>query len=254
MGNVSNQYRQEMEQRYLKFVQAEDSRDVKTQVVAKKSGDRKRRASPQQPQQSQLHDHPEWQSLRTQQQGVKQQASLTPMASTFGRYITSPYRVSTIIIDSTFRDTNLYPHANQFVVKLVDALRDVAAVRVMRTEFYQPSNSVGYFVMNEVRIPLQLYNIESAYVYMNGWQSTQVANDTSTSFFTRIGPGTEVYPAICGDIRQDPFLHTFLPAEPKLRRFHVKLLKADGSLYDVNNARVVFTLAVYSLAPGIPDA
>lgn len=212
MANVSSQYRKEMEQRYLKYVQQEDDRNVRKpkKRVIKKEG----------------------------------------CVATLDRYIPSTYRVSTIILDSQFRDIYSYPDANNFVSKLMEPLRDVAALRLMRTEFYQPSNTMGYFVMNEVRVPLQLYNIESAYLYLNAYQSMLVANETNTTFFGRIGPGTEIYPAVTGDIRQDPLMFTLLPSEPRLKRFHVKLLQADGSVYPVTNARVVITLAAYCMAPG----
>lgn len=240
MANTRDKYRNEMEQRYLKFVQTEDSREeaMRKALVRDEKRTRERDAG------------------LTRASAVAKRSSrhMAAAATTFGRYIPSAFRVSTIVIDSAFRDMSAYPSANEFVVKLVEPLRDVGAIRLLRTEFYQPSNTMGYFVMNEVRVPLQLYNIESAYLYLNGYQSMQVAQDVNTTFFARVGPGTEIYPAVTGDIRQDPLLYTFLPAEPRLRRFHVKLLTHDGCCYPVNNARVVLTIAVYSLAPGITEA
>jgi hypothetical protein len=217
-------YHNELQQRYLKFLQKEDAQ----LALASKQME--------------------------QQQLAQRRKAKAPVSSTLGRYIPSAFRVSTVLIDSAFRDTNQFPNANDFVVKLPEALRDVGAIRLLRTELYQPTNTVGFFIMNEVRVPLQLYNIESAYLYLNGYQSMQVTQELNTTFFARIGPGTELYPAVTGDIRQDPHMYTFLPAEQKLRRFHVKLLQADGSLYPVTNARVVLTLAVYGLAPGIPNS
>lgn len=246
--NTRDQYRQEMEQRYLKYVQKEEAREsASRKALVDKEKDRRKRSTP---------------TARTPPTATGTMGNvpvtsapnfgrLNPSATTLGRYVPSAFRVSTLVIDSAFRDTNLYPQANQFVVKLADPLRNVAAIRLLRTEFYQPSNTTGYFVMNEVRIPLQLYNIESAYLYLNGYQSMQVVQELNTTFFARIGPGTEIYPAVTGDIRQDPLMYSFLPVEPKLRRFSIKLLQADGSIYDVNNARVVVTLAVYCLTPGM---
>lgn len=166
---------------------------------------------------------------------------------TMDRYIPSKYRVYNIILDSTFRDTNIYPDANDFVVKLVEPLRNVVAIRLLRTEFFQPANTTGYFVINDARVPLQLYNVNNAYLYLNGYTSTNVANETSTTFFGRIGPGTEMYPAITGDPTLDPYIYIMNPIEPRLRRFHVKLMNADSSIYPLTNARVVITLALYCL-------
>ena len=266
MSSTRDEYRREMEQKYLKYIQADDPA-VRTQVKRAKAKatamvqprntstrgmvgplDSMTVAKPNGPGQGS--------GRRTEEAADRGNLGEMlqferPIATTVGRYLSSGLRVSSLIIDSSFRDMGLYPHANNFVVKLAEPLRDVAGIRLLRTEFYQPSNNVGYFVMNEVQIPLQLYNIDSGYIYLNGYECVEIANELNTTFFGRIGPGTEVYPAITGDIRQDPLMYTFMPAAEKLRRFHVKLLKGDGTLYTVNNARIVLTLAVYRLAPGV---
>jgi hypothetical protein len=163
------------------------------------------------------------------------------------KYVQTKFRIYNVIIDSEHRDKNTYPASNEFVVKLQETIKDVAAVRILKTEFYQPSNSFGYFVLNEMKVPLQLYNVEHAYLYFNGYISTTVANDTNVALFGRIGPGTDIYPAVTGDITKDPYIYIMRPVEPKLRKFHIKLLTHDGNPYPVNNARVVLTVAVYSL-------
>jgi hypothetical protein len=263
MANTRDDYRREMEQKYLKYIQSNDP-DVRKQIkkasvrasarMGPSGGSLKGLVGPMES----LHvarpraTHTQTQAQKSDTGNMGEMLRFDrPLAATVGRYLESGLRVSTLIIDSTFRDTEIYPEANNFIVKLAEPLRDVAGIRLLRTEFYQPSNNVGYFVMNEIQIPLQLYNIESGYIYLNGYNSVEIANEMNTTFFGRIGPGTEVYPAITGDIRQDPLLYTFMPAEEKLRRFHFKLLKGDGSTYQVNNARIVLTLAVYCLAPGV---
>ena len=272
MGNTRDDYRHEMEQKYLKYIQAENAPTptARKQILSRKKPSSVAAAKGQSQNQNTsikgLIGPMEGMSIskpRMQQppptlggeivgNGLGEMLRMErPIATTVGRYLPSGFRVSRLIIDSTFRDTGLYPQANNFVVKLAEPLRDVAGIRLLRTEFYQPSNTVGYFVMNEVQIPLQLYNIETGYIYLNGYNCMEIANEMNTTFFGRIGPGTEIYPAITGDITQDPLLYTFLPAEEKLRRFHVKLLHGDGSAYQVNNARIVLTLAVYCLAPGV---
>lgn len=212
--NTQQQYALEMQQRYMKYLQREDE------------------------QESRLLEKEKRRQQRKQQKQAEQDAQAPDIQ----------YRIVTVIIDSDFRDTTLYPNANDFVVRLQDAVKRVAAMRILKTEFYQPSNSFGYFVLNEAKIPLQLYNVSHAYLYINGYTSTITANENNLALIGRIGPGMEMYPAVTGDPLKDPFIHVFRPMEGKMRRFHVKLVNADGSMYPVTNARVVLTLAFYCVS------
>ncbi len=222
-----------MQARYYKYLQAEDNAEKR--LLARASENEKKT----------LRKRREREPKNYAQEPRGENATLT-----MDRYVprAPTYRLQTLIIDSGHRDVNQYPNASDFVVKVQEVFKNVAAVRILRTEFYQPSNSFGYFVLNEARIPLQLYNVEHAYLYLNGWISTSVANDTNVALFGRIGPGTEFYPAVSGDILQDPYVYFVNPVEPRLRRFHVKLLTHEGQPYPVNNARVVLTLAIYSMS------
>jgi hypothetical protein len=163
------------------------------------------------------------------------------------RYVATNFRVFNIIIDSEHRNQSIYPNSNDYVVKLQDNLLNVVAIRVLKTEFYQDANSVGFMVFNDVQIPLQLYNVQHAYLYLNGMINTAIANETNIALFGRIGPGTEMYPAVSADPFKDPYIYVMRPVEPRMRRFHVKLYTANGELYPVNKARIVITLAVYCL-------
>jgi len=207
----------ELNSRYLRNI---NTPEMQPPVVAKPSSSRRRRHK---------HEHTEDDQLA------------------MDRYVQTKFRVYNIIIDSEHRDKTAYPSSNDFVVRLQDYIRNVAAVRILKSEFYQPSNSFGYFVLNEMRVPLQLYNVEHAYLYFNGYVSTTVANDTNVALFGRIGPGTDVYPAVTGDITKDPYIYIMRPVELKMRKVHIKLLTHDGQPYPVNNARVVITIAAYSL-------
>lgn len=242
MADNQKQYLLEKQQRYLSFLLEEENREDKVrrrvlQEMGKLPKEKKVTTAP-----------PKNKVPQTTSQAVVAKSPAN-MSLTMDKYMPTRFRVYNVILDSSFRDTIAYPNANDFVVKLTEPITNVAAIRILRTEFYQPSNTTGYFVLNEVRVPLQLYNIESAYLYLNGYISTTVANDTNTTFFGRIGPGTETYPAVTGDISQDPFIYVLQPIEARMKRFHVKLLQADGSTYPVSNARVVINLAVYSLKP-----
>lgn len=214
--NAQQQYALEMQQRYFKYLQQEDEREY--QLLEKEK--------------------------RRQKKLQKKQESKTPVVPAS----LQEYKIHNIIIDSDLRDTGLYPNANDFVVRLQEPYKMVVALRILKTEFYQPSNSFGYFVLNEAKIPLQLYNVSHAYLYVNGYTNTAIVNESNIALMGRIGPGMEMYPSVSGDPLKDPFIYVFRPIEGKLRRFHVKLVNADGSAYPVTNARVVLTIAVYCVA------
>lgn len=257
MTDTRKQYLTEVQSRYARFLKEEEQREanLRTRVMQEEgllpppaqmpSSKRAKSKNTTRQALSNVATKEEGTPPATTQQELVAARSDANMVLGMDRYLPAKFRVYNIILDSTFRNTSQFPDANDFVVKLVEPLKNVAAIRMLRTEFYQPSATTGYFVLNEVRVPLQLYNIESAYLYLNGYVSTNVANDTSTTFFGRIGPGTETYPAVTGNITQDPFIYIMRPTEPRLKRFHVRLLRADGSTYPVANARVVLTLAVY---------
>jgi len=235
MQNTRDQYLQESQNRYLKFLLKEEAQEkkVRDRVLEEKTlvKEKKKARKP---------------LTNVATLAVKEYPENTSL--TMDRYLTTKFRVYNIIVDSSFRDINSYPNANDFVVKLQDNLKNIVALRILRTEYFQPSASTNYFVFNNIRVPIQAYTMENAYLYLNGYISTNVANDTNTQFFGRIGPGTEIYPAINGNITQDPYIYIFQPMEQKLRRFHIKLLQADGTAYPTeSSARVVITLAAYCL-------
>jgi hypothetical protein len=163
------------------------------------------------------------------------------------RMIDSKYIVQTVILDSAHRNLLQFPNANDYVIKILEPLRNVAAVRLLKTEYFEPCSTQGYFVMNGVKIPLQSYNLDHAYLYLNGWINTIIANDTNTNLFGRVAPGVDTYPAVAGNIENDPYTYILRPSEPRLRRFHVRLLTHEGQLQAVTNARVILTLAFYCL-------
>jgi hypothetical protein len=168
---------------------------------------------------------------------------------TLDKHISRKYKVRTLIIDSNYRDTSIYPNINNFVVTLADTIKDVAAIRFIRTEFYQDSGNLGYFVLNGVRIPLQVNTTEPAYLNLNNYSKAYIGNNVNIpNIFGRIIPGTEFFPAISGSFIEDPFTHVFEPVQLKMRRFHVRLLNYDGTYYDVpSSGRLVLTFALYCL-------
>lgn len=230
--NAQQRYALEMQARYYKYLQAENDNEKK--VLARATENEKRT----------LRKKKEREPKNYAQEANGEKAGLV-----MDRYVLKAptYRLHTLIIDSSHRDTNAYPSANDFVVRVQEVFRNVAAVRILRTEFYQPSGQIGYFVVNDIKLPMQVYNIEHAYLYLNGYTNMVVANDTNVALMGRIGPGTEHYPAVATNVLDDPYAYVMNPIEPRLRKFHVKLLTHDGGLYCVNNARVVLTLGIYSV-------
>lgn len=228
--DAQKQYALEMQARYFKYLQAEneaEARVLSRATAAEKKVLRKKREK--------------------ESRSLAQEPNGESTALAMDRYVRPTYRLYTLIVDSAHRDVNTYPNANDFVVRVQEVFRNVAAVRILKTEFYQPCNQIGYFVLNDMKVPLQLYNVEHAYLYLNGYLSTAVANDTNVALFGRVGPGTEFYPAVTADIMQDPYIYVLNPAEPRLRKFHVKLLTHNGQAYPINNARVVLTIAIYCM-------
>ena len=167
--------------------------------------------------------------------------------------MSNKYKVTNIIIDSTFRNQASYPLANDFVVYIGDVLKNVVAIRILKTEFTQSATTNSYFVINSLRIPLQVSTGSSAYLYLNNYDKNVITDGTTldssstNTYFGRITPGSEIYPAVTGNIFDDPFTYIFNPPQAKLARFHVKLLNPDRSLFSLqdNTSTVVITLAAY---------
>jgi len=163
------------------------------------------------------------------------------------------YKVTNIIIDSSFRNQASYPLANEFVVYIGDVLKNVVAIRILKTEFTQSTSANSYFVINSITIPLQVTTGNSPYLYLNNYDKNIVTDGTNSdsstvnTFFGRLTPGSELYPAINGNIFNDPFTYIFNPPQAKLARFHIKLLNPDRSLFSLqdNTSSVVITLAAY---------
>lgn len=206
------------EQKLLKYLQAEAEPEEKRRIE-KIQKEQKRR---------------EKLSAKANQSAIP--ASLESSSLSLDNYINTPYRVSNLILDSSFKTLNYGD--NDFVLKLSDPLKNVAAIRILRTEFYNSSN------LNTFE-----NNFENVYLYLNGYINTFLANNTNTQIYGRLIAGTETYPSVSGDIKQDPYIYFFRPIENSLNRFHIKLLNSDGSLYDLkgNKAKIVITFAIYSV-------
>lgn len=210
--------RMKTEQKLLKYIQAQAEPEEKKRIE-RLHKEQKRR---------------EKLSAKANQSAIPN--SLESSSLSLDNYIHTPYRISNLILDSSFKTLNFGD--NDFVLKLSDPLKNVAAIRILRTEFYNSTN------INKFE-----NSFDNVYLYLNGYINTYLANDINTQIYGRLIAGTETYPSVSGDIKQDPHIYFFRPIENSLNRFHIKLLNSDGSLYDLkgNKAKVVITFAVYSV-------
>jgi len=170
------------------------------------------------------------------------------------------YKVTNVVIDSSFRNQSSYPLANDFVVYIGDVLKNVVAIRILKTEFTQSTSANSYFVINSISIPLQVTTGNSAYLYLNNYDKNVITDGTNgdsssaNTFFGRVAPGSEIYPAINGNVLDDPFTYILNPPVQKMSRFHIKLLNADRSLFTLqdNASSIIITLAVYCRNDTLP--
>jgi hypothetical protein len=165
-----------------------------------------------------------WQNVET----TRQEALPADTGARFYRQIQPSYDIHTLILDSAHRDTAQFPAANDFILKLSENIKNVALLRILKTEFYDT--------------PAQ-----SAYLYLNGYVKTYIGNDRNATVLGRIGPNAEHYPAVTGNILNDPYAYVFRPMEPRLNRFHIKLLDHNGALVTVSAPSVILTIALYCL-------
>lgn len=160
-----------------------------------------------------------------------------------------PYKITTLILDSSCRDTSAHPNPNTFRLKLASPLKNVVALRILRTEFVKLNPQTSEFFVNDFEIPLQTMNMEPAYVYINGWQNCVIgaADDNAEALpvVTRVVPGNDQFPSVTLPIQSDPFMIHFYPSEPRLNAFDVRVYQQNGQLYQDPEVRIVLTLAAY---------
>lgn len=115
--NTQQQYAMEMQARYLKYLQKEDERDKDLIATERERKKNKKKAV-----------------------AATSSGDSVPPSHRIAN-VKTDYKIHTIIIDSDFRDVNNFPNASDFVVKIQDTIKMVVAIRILKTEFYQPSNS-----------------------------------------------------------------------------------------------------------------
>ena len=139
--------------------------------------------------------------------------------------------------------------ATDFSVRLDQdmPLRNVLAVRPLRIEFYDTTESLAELVINGASVPLQVTTSQGALLALNGWNRMRTTGTTSTvPVFHRIVSGVETLPAPANNdsFPNDPYTYVLRPPEQKLSRFDVKLVDLNQAPL-TTTPTLVMLLAVY---------
>tara|TARA_Y100000385_G_C13095364_1_gene640938 strand:+ start:1784 stop:2377 length:594 start_codon:yes stop_codon:yes gene_type:complete len=153
-----------------------------------------------------------------------------------------------IIIDSNTRnkDVNLLP--NDFVIKLTEVIKNVVALRLIRTEYIINDSSFTTAIINNNPVPLQLFKHINAFIYLNGYSKLRLANKMTIPIFSQLSAGIENLPNINNNIKLDPYAYVLNPIVEKFDSFHIQILDENGDkipIIDPNKIRLILTIAVY---------
>lgn len=206
-------HQQELQQKYFKFM-SQLGRDFDVPLPTPKDTPRRSRKDP---------------SRRSKSQAQPQSQAPTSISRTL-----QPFRTTHVVLDSSHRDIFTYPTIAQFSLSLAEPLTDVVAIRLLRSEFYPESNRTT-----------------AAYLYVNGYVHTLLANDTTPPIYTRIPAGFDTLPGMTSHILEDPYTFHLQPREPRLRRFDIQLFEEAGLVTNLGaHASLVLSFAIYHLPRG----
>tara|TARA_B110000483_G_C18197802_1_gene543863 strand:- start:799 stop:1395 length:597 start_codon:yes stop_codon:yes gene_type:complete len=155
-----------------------------------------------------------------------------------------------IILDSEDRDKHIYPDPNNFVLTTLEELKNVLALRILKTEYLLTDASFNIITINDQVVPIQLYKNVHAYLYLNGYNKIKIASKLTTPIFTQLSPGINNYPVSIDDFRMDPCTYRLNPIEKKLNKFDIRLLDNKGEIVKISNPekiQIILTLIVYRL-------
>lgn len=153
-----------------------------------------------------------------------------------------------LVIDSNTRNKDNYRLPNEFVINISETLKNVVALRLVRTEYLLNDASFTAALINNQPVPLQLFKHIQAFIYLNGYSKIKLANKMTVPIFSQLSPGVETLPASNDNLKLDPYAYILNPMEEKLDKFHVKILDGQGEIIpiiDPEKIRLLLTLAVY---------
>ena len=91
-----------------------------------------------------------------------------------------------IILDSEDRDKTIYPKPNNYILNLLEDLKNVVAIRLLKSEYLLKDSSFNILTINDQVVPLQVYKNIHAYLYLNGYNKIKMANRITTPIFSSL--------------------------------------------------------------------
>jgi hypothetical protein len=155
-----------------------------------------------------------------------------------------------IVLDSDDRDKNIYPKPNEYVLSLLEELKNVIAIRLLKSEYVLKDNAFNLLTINDQIFPIQAYKNVHAYIYLNGYNKIKMSNRITIPIFSQLSPGINNIPLSTDDFRIDPYVHRLNPVEKKLIKFDIKLLDNKGEIVEIidpEKIQIILTLIVYRL-------
>lgn len=142
----------------------------------------------------------------------------------------SNYKIYQVLLDSNDRNKTTFVSPTNYVLKLATPLRNVFAVRLLKSEFLYNSLTLG----------------NGVYVYLNGYKLL-IRNQEQDilSLFARITPGINDFQCVTTNILDDPYTYILNPMEPKLDRFEVQLYDADNKKKEDVHFNLIMHLAIF---------
>jgi hypothetical protein len=140
---------------------------------------------------------------------------------------TAQYRIHQVLIDSHDSSNN---SNGDFVIKLATPLRNVFAVRLLKSELIY-----SFPQMND-----------GIYLYLNGYKLLIRSEQKDTiDLFARINIGVNNFQCVTTNILDDPYTYILNPIQLKLDRFDVKVLDTNNKLRAENTFNLVLHLAIF---------
>jgi hypothetical protein len=140
---------------------------------------------------------------------------------------TAQYKIHQVLIDSQDSINN---NNGNFVIKLANPLRNVFAVRLLKSELIY-----SFPHMNS-----------GIYLYLNGYKLLIRSEQKDTiDLFARINMGVTNFQCVTTNILDDPYTFILNPIQLKLDRFDVKALDNNNQLRAENTFNLVLHLAIF---------
>ena len=155
-----------------------------------------------------------------------------------------------VVLDSEDRDKQQFPNPNYYILTLLEELKNVIAIRLLKTEYLLKDSSFNLLTINDQVVPIQAYHNVHAFIYLNGYNKIKMSNRITTPIFSQLSAGINNFPMTSDDFRIDPFVYRLNPIEPKLNKFEIKLLDNTGSIVDIidpERIQIILTLIVYRI-------